>query len=274
MNATLGEDTPPKSTDLEGWRQAIAEHRLATYRLEVLVAALQDLGPNTDTRVRNALAKHLSDSMMHLLRKHVGFNKQNQGEDIIYRIHADMFEAILDPISADGKALRLAFAPRVLFRVKDAIAAENRHGQIPTEGKIKVSRKGQKATEDKFTEIIQTTAPAEPPEPANDSNLSDGEEAGAVIANRDLSLLDGVRDLDEQIYVDRLLERVTDDRKRLAFYLHMDQVPCKSKSFGSIAKAIGKSSKTAENWIAEVQELLKSDKEVQELRGSRTGDKK
>jgi hypothetical protein len=274
MDALPGEKPPPKSTDLEGWRKAITEGRLPTFRLEALVAALQDLEPTADVRVRNALAKHLSDATIKLLRKNVGFNHRNQGEDIIYRVHADMFDALLKPQSADGRALRETFGPRVLFRVKDAIAAENRHGRIPLEGKIKVARKTLKPGEDTFTEIIRTTGPVELPEPANDVTLSDGEDAGPNTANRDLSLLDGVRDLDEQIDVARLLELVTDDRKRLAFHLYMDRVPYKSKKWNSIAKAINKSSETAKDWIEEVQELLKLDKEVQELQKSRTGDTK
>jgi hypothetical protein len=274
MDATPGEKPPPESTDLEGWRQAIAKSHLPAFRLEALVAALQDLGPTTDAKVRNALAKHLSDSMIKMLRKHVGFNHRNQGEDIIYRVHEEMFEALLEPHSADGKALRAAFGPRVLFRVKDAISVENRHGRIPVEGKVKVARKGLKPGDDTFTEIIRTTGPGKPPEPANDMNLSDGEDAGPNTANRDLSLLDGVRDLDEQIDVARLLALVTDDRKRLAFYLHMDRVPYKSKKWNSIAKAINKSSETAKDWVEEVQELLKLDKEVQELQNSRMGDTK
>jgi hypothetical protein len=183
-----------------------------------------------------------------------------------------MFNALLNPHSADGRALCETFGPRVLVRVKDAISAENRHGRIPVEGKVKVARKNPKPGNDTFTESIRTTGPVELPEPAND--LSDGEDAGPNTANRDLSLLDGVRDLDERIDVARVLERVTDDRKRLAFYLYMDRVPYKSKKWNSIAKAINKSSETAKDWIEEVQELLKLDKEVQELQNSRAGDTK
>jgi hypothetical protein len=160
-----------------------------------------------------------------------------------------------------------------MFRVKDALTVENRHTRIPVEKKISVPRENAKPGNDKFIDIIRTTRPAEPPEPANDLNLSDGEDAGACTANRDLSLLDGVRDTDERIDVQRLLEVVTDDRKRLAFYLHMDRVPYKSIKGHSIAKAINKSAETAKDWVEEVQELLKLNKEVQELQKSRTGDK-
>jgi hypothetical protein len=273
MDATLGEKPPPESTDLDGWRQAITDGRLSTFRLEALVAALQDLGSTTDPKVRNALAKHLSDATMKMLRKRVGLNHPNEGKDIIYRVHSDIFVSLLKPNSADGKALREAFEPRVMFRVKDAIAVENRHIRIPVEGKIEVSRKNAKSGDGKLTEIIRTTQPVEPPEPANDMDLSEGEHAGTSTANRDLSLLNGIRDMDESIDVKRLLQVVTDDRKRLAFYLHMDRVPYKSIKGHSIAKAINKSGETAKDWVEEVQELLKLDKEVQELQKSRTGDK-
>src|ERR1035441_8389116 len=44
MDMQTGEEVPPKSTDLAGWRQAIATDRLKLFRLEALVAAFQDLG--------------------------------------------------------------------------------------------------------------------------------------------------------------------------------------------------------------------------------------
>ncbi len=270
MDAMPGEKPPPKSTDLEGWRQAIADGRLRTFRLETIVAALQDLGPTTDSPVRNALAKHLSDSVIKMLRARVGFNHPNQGEDIIYRVHAEIFEALLKPNSKDGKALREAFGPRVMFRLKTAIAVEYKHSRIPVEGKIKISGKESK---DKTPDVVRTVGPADPPDLPNDTDTHDGEESEKRNSNRDLSLLDGVRDADEQIDVDRLLSLVTDERKRLAFYLYMDRVPFGSKKGRSIAKAIGKSSKTAEQWVEEVQQLLKLDKEAQELRKSRMGDK-
>jgi hypothetical protein len=270
MNAMPGEKPPPKSTDLDGWRQAIASASLPSFRLEAIVAAIQDLGPSNEGTVRNALAKHLSDSIIKMLRRRVGFNHPNQGEDIIYRVHSEIFEALLAPNSKDGKALREAFGPRVMFRLKTAIAVESRHSRIPVEGKIKKSSK--KPGGDKVAEIVRTTDDPEPPEPANDADSSDGEEAVAHNSNRDLSLLDGVRDADEQINVDNLLRVVTDERKRLAFYLYMDRVPFGSKKGQSIAKAIGKSSKTAEQWVEEVQQLLKLDKEVRELRKSSMGD--
>jgi hypothetical protein len=120
----------PKSTDLEGWRAAISQASLSTFRLEDIVAAIQDLGPLVDSNVRNPLAKHLSDAMTKLLRKLVRTHHPNRGDDIIYRVHGQLFEALLKPNSADGKGLRQAFTARVSFRVKDAIAAEYQHSRI------------------------------------------------------------------------------------------------------------------------------------------------
>ena len=60
-------------------------------------------------------------------------NKPNQGEDIILRVHGEIIAALLHPSSPDGNALRLAFGPRVLFRLKDGIAAEERERRIPEE---------------------------------------------------------------------------------------------------------------------------------------------
>ncbi len=67
----------------------------------------------------------------------VGHNHPNQGEDIIHRAHSNLFEALVDPNSKDGTGLRVAFASRVRFRAKDALAVEYRHSRIPVTAKIK-----------------------------------------------------------------------------------------------------------------------------------------
>lgn len=85
---------PPPSTDLEGWRQAIAGGRLRKCRLETIAAAFQDLG-ETDLRVREDLAKHLSGAIMGMLRKRVDTKKPNGGEDIIFEVHEIIFVALL-----------------------------------------------------------------------------------------------------------------------------------------------------------------------------------
>jgi hypothetical protein len=257
MDTPKGAEPPPKSTDLDGWRRAIADGRLPTFRLEELIAAIQDLGPSTDRNVRNALAKHLSDAIVRMLRRAVGLNRPNQGKDIIYRVHADLFEALLDPNSKDGKGLREAFYPRAMFRVKDAIALENKHSRIPVQQPVKRAKGAKSAS----LPLMERTHVMPPPEPADRTpadDRGDGEEAVLRNANRDLTLLDGVRDTDQQIDVDRFLEEnIADDRKRLAFRLYMDGVPFKSKRTNSIAKTLGVSDKTAEHWIAEVQEILR-----------------
>jgi hypothetical protein len=57
----------PDPNDLEAWRRAITQGRLSTFRLEAIVAALQDLGPLAGKVVRNALAKHLPRGVAHSL---------------------------------------------------------------------------------------------------------------------------------------------------------------------------------------------------------------
>jgi hypothetical protein len=265
MDQTPRRQQAPQPSDLEGWRQAISQGLLPTFRLEALVAAIQDLGPLADSKVRNPLAKHLSDAISRLLRRLVGMNHPNRGEDIIYRVHGQLFEALLKPNSADGKALREAFTARVSFRIKDAIATEHQHSRIRVEATIKKSVKGRK-----IDEIVQIVPSQEPSDAANDSDSAG--DASPQNFNRDLSLLDGVRDLDQRIDIEHFLKAVPDERKRLAFYLHMDDVPYGSKRGNSIARALGISAKTAKEWVEEVQEILQSDTEIQDLRKASLGD--
>jgi hypothetical protein len=49
-------------------------------------------------------------------------------------------------------------------------------------------------------------------------------------------------------------------------------VPAGSKKGYSIAKAVGRSSKTVETWIKEIQDLLKKTREVQELTNKKVGE--
>jgi hypothetical protein len=256
---------PPASTDLEGWRKAINDRLLPTFRLEAIAAALQDLGPLADSKVRNPLAKHLSDAMTKILRQLVGTNHSNQGEDIIYRVHSQLFDALLDPHSADGRGLREAFTARVSFRIKDAIATEQRHSRIPTAAKVKRSVQGRT-----IEEIVRIAPPSEAGDDANDFDT--GDDASFRNSNRDLTLLHGVRDLDQRIDIKRFLAGVPDERKRLAFYLYMDDVPFGSKRAYSIAQALDISAKTAKDWVEEVLEILGADSEIQELQRVSLGD--
>jgi hypothetical protein len=269
---------PPGSTDREGWQQAVADHRLSQFRLETIVAALQDLGQDAGTPLRNALAKHLSDALTGFLRRHIGTNHPNAGEDIIYRVHNDVFEALLQKDSKDGQALREAFGPRVMFRVKDAIAAEYRHSRIPLAPKVREvaehEHEDDVATDSaKAQDVNRLAQRGETGEATEDASGLTVEEATAVTRPRDPALLDGVRATDEHIDVERALANIKDFRKRLAFRLYMDDVPFKSKRSDSIAKAVGVSSKTAEAWIKEVRELLAQTEEVQALQGKKVGER-
>ena len=58
--------------------------------------------------------------------------------------------------------------------------------------------------------------------------------------------------------VEQVLNNIADDRKRLAFRLHMEEIPLESKRSASIAKTLGVSSKTAGQWIEEVQAQLRN----------------
>jgi len=269
MTEPPGGKPPPASTDLDGWREAIAAGSIAGYRAEALVAALQDLGPTADANVRRAIARRLSDSILRMLRRFVGVNKPNRGEDIIYRVHGQLFEAIFQPGSADGQALRAGFASIVSFRVKDAIATENSHSRIPVQVRINNAGKDRSHTD------LVTLVPAnDRSEPAAETSFeaADGEDAEARSLGRDPGLLDGVRDLDQSIDVERILASIPDDRKRLAFRLYMNGVPAGSKKGNSIAKAVGVTPKTVAQWIEEVRTLLQAHKEVQDLRKSSVGD--
>ena len=65
------------------------------------------------------------------------------------------------------------------------------------------------------------------------------------------------QELDEKMDVEDVLSNIVDDRKRLAFRLHMEGIPLDSKRTASIAKVLGVSSKTAGQWIEEVQTQLR-----------------
>lgn len=241
MSQATDADDPPDSTDLEGWRLAVNEGRHKAYRLEAVVAAIQDLGPCTDKAVLNTLAKHLSDALLRILRKHVSIYHPTRGLDIIERAYSQIIDAVLQPASADGKALRVAFGPRVTFRLKDALIAEASAAQNRESHEAKLIKAGH--TTRRGTDGAQQQVPRQ-----HDSS----------------------RALNENLDVENILEQVTDPRKRLAFRLFMDGVPFKSKKSASIAEALGISERTAREWVKEVQELLSSVPAAQELLQSKT----
>lgn len=263
----------PKSTDLDGWRQAIADNRLREFRLEAIAAAFQDLG-GRDKRVQETLAKHLNDAILKILRPRVGFHHPNRGEDIILRVQGKIIIALLRPSSADGRSLRVAFIPRILFRLKDAIAEEERERRVPDETRPREKRGTAKARKDtgEAEEAVEVAPLTEIQH--SDADTEDSEEGEIVPVKKcDTSLLDGVRDADQQIDVARVLERVCDYRKRLAFHLFMDGVPYKSKRSDvyTIAQALGVSEKTARDWVEEVRQLLQDDERVKFLKEGKVG---
>jgi DNA-directed RNA polymerase specialized sigma24 family protein len=166
--------------------------------------------------VLNALALHISDAIMRILRKAIGRNHRNEGLDIIADVHGQLIEALLKPGSADGNGLRKAFVPRVGFRAADALRKEQKTKQ-----------------QERSAEGLEE-----------------------IYVNGPSQEIDPRRLMEEGIDVERALERITDDRMRLAFRLHMEGYPAESSRTASIAKALGVSGKTASQWIAEVQSLL------------------
>lgn len=275
MKNGSAEKPPPKSTDLEGWRRAIAEGQLRHFRLEAIAAAFQDLGLFTDRDVRNALTKHLSDSIMGMLRKRVGFNRPNKGEDIILEVHGQIFAALLQPRSADGKALRQAFGIRVNYRLKTALADELRSRVIPAPKSKKHFRtdSNEKPRNIPGDEEVELVSLGQDPSCIVQANDDYNEEMAPGKNDLDPTLFDGVRTSDEQIDVNRILESIPSYKKRLAFRLYMDDVPFKSNKGNSIAKAVGVSERTVRAWIEEIEADLKQNKEVQELLKTRTGAK-
>jgi RNA polymerase sigma factor (sigma-70 family) len=79
------------------------------------------------------------------------------------------------------------------------------------------------------------------------------EEAPPVNGHKELS-----SPQEERAYVESVLRRIADPRKRLAFRLHLDGVPRNSTKVESIASALGVSAKTAETWIKETEEKIKT----------------
>jgi RNA polymerase sigma factor (sigma-70 family) len=222
-------EEPPLPSDLEGWRSVAASNRLPLLRPEDIVAAIQHIGPNGDQRLLAALITHVSDELLHRIKRlllHrikrlVGKNHRNEGEDIIWRAHHQLIVAVLKPNSKDGQALCKTFKTCVEFRVADAIRAERKYAH----------RNQPFKTQPGFTDdgeaVVETIEPTE-----------EGSEQTAEIQ--------------------QLLNRIPDPRKREAFRLHIDGCPL-GPGIGttSIAEQLGISAKTAGEWIAETKALLK-----------------
>jgi RNA polymerase sigma factor (sigma-70 family) len=214
-------EEPPSPSDLEGWRSIAAANRLHLFRPEDVVAATQHIGPNGDQRLLAVLITHVSDELLRIIRRLVGKNHRNEGEDIVLRAQHQLIVAILKPGSKDGQALCKTFRTCVEFRVADAIRAERKYAHRNQPYKT------QPGVTDHGEDMVETI---EPP--------AEGSEQVAEVQT--------------------LLNRIPDPRKREAFRLHMDGCPL-SPGIGttSIAEQLGISAKTAGEWIAETKALLK-----------------
>lgn len=238
----LEDDPPPKSTDLAGWRQAVEQGTFRRLRLEEIVAAIQDLGLNTENEVLHPLAKHLSECMMGMLRDRVGFHHPDQGWEIIHRVHYRLWESLLHPTSKDGVGLRRAFATRLRFRLNDAIIAEGKARSVSAPSAPDPAAGGQ----DGATKVNKAKLPG--------NKILGAEKLDGLAARKELA--DAA--IEEQVEeVEAILLRVSDSQKRLAFRLRMNDTPYKS-----IAAALGITAKTAKAWVEEVQGFLKVDARV------------
>lgn len=267
------DDPPPSFTDLIAWRKAIETGNFRMFKPEVLVCALQEI---TDRFIREALASRLSQKMMALLRARVGRNHPNEGWDMIERVHTELLASLFDPSSADGKAMRSAFFMIVNYRIKSAIATELKHSRIPTTPPAKQS--SESATEPSNQVVGESSDRNEDSAATELERKCEREEAVEVDDEayysgslHDPSLLDGVRDVDQMIDVKRILATITNEKKRLAFYLHMDNIPIHSTKGNSIAEALGVDRKTVKKWITEVQNQLSQLKEVKLLESASSG---
>lgn len=262
---------------MEGWRAAIKAGQLPSFRLEVIIAAIQDLGPDVDEQVRSKLAWEVHGRFFRILRKAVGRNHLNSGDDIIHRTIFKLFEAIGNLNSNDGRALRKPCYSLIKLRMIDAIREENRERRTP-EDFLETGKSSDDEVEEhvpfpddtelekaEVTEsegsvnetpgITRATPPSKAPEPDED------EDAAPVKASYDPSLFDGVIEMQQNIDIKRLLESaIPNDRKRLAFHLFMEGIPRKTidENTHSIAEALGKDESTIRAWIKEIQEVLKT----------------
>lgn len=215
-------DCPEASLgDVEWWRRAIAqEGNLRRLRPEDIVRAAQDPRIKTERRIYNALMQYLSELITRKVRSGVNRSWKNGGQDIVDNVHDKLIEAILRPGSADGTELGRRFWPVLKTRTID---------------QIRVAEKER----DRFT--FHEDEIAERPE-----HLADLGHTG----------------VEEKIDRERLLERalvcVPDHRKRLAYRLHLQGVPRKTtKGTTSISEVVGVSSKTAGEWIDEVDAIVR-----------------
>lgn len=126
MTQPNNDDAHPDSNDIEGWLLAAKEDRIRTIPLGAIVAAIQDLGVNSDVELINSLAAILSIRTLALLRGLVRKSYPNSGEDIVLDAHNKIIKSVFLPSSPDGKALRLYFGKKLKERLADSIRSFRR----------------------------------------------------------------------------------------------------------------------------------------------------
>ena len=119
--------TWPEAADDAGWAAASAAGELRDCPPGLLVGALRALVAEGDARLVETLTIHLSDRVTRRLRKLIGADHVNRGEDIIAEAHAEIMEAVFDPDSTDGPELVEHFWARIRNRGIDAARVEGRY---------------------------------------------------------------------------------------------------------------------------------------------------
>ena len=268
----------PSPKDLDGWRRFIAEGRHSDMKPENLVAAIQDLGPATRIDILNPLLNTLTAHAIKFLRRQVGTNHPNGGQDIIDRAHHDLILALFEPASADGKGFREAYYSRLSFRLKDAIAKElrqrrteqdvivakaKRRDQHPSKATLKTPSSDYSKQEMEDDQIDadddeHELADAESAAISSFGNATnDDDDASPSRAHYDPELTDREDKVFDELSVRLILEKlVPDERKRQAYWLAKMGVPAKSKRTLSIAQALDIDESTARSWIEEVTQIL------------------
>ena len=120
----MTQGTWPAAADEAGWAAAVAAGDLGDCPPGLIVGALRALFQDGDRRLVRDLTLHVSDRVTRRLRRLIGTDHPNSGEDIIERAHGALMTAVFDPESDDGADLVEAFWPRTRFRGLDAARVE------------------------------------------------------------------------------------------------------------------------------------------------------
>lgn len=210
------DDEAPPPTDHGAWRHIVDCGRLASFREERIVAAIQAafLTKGVDQRFVKKMITFISDRMMKILSYEIpGKRFPNEARDIIETAHSTLLNALLSPDTADGKALCKWFRPTLRTRAIDHIR--------PVLTAMKNS-------------VDTVDDPGDLPDPQSKCFSK----------------------TEQQVHVQLLLDRLRDKKKRAAFELHMDGVPFGGSKGASIAGLLDISPETASAWVKDAQDQL------------------